>query len=124
MAVDYSERIQTIEFVNVFPSMNGDGHVFLMTAITDKMNRVLVYAPMVKVGDHQINSGWEEESDWYTSLYNIRRRRYCQFITDLFAVKNTDNSFEYFKIMYLDGKFVPQVKKEDVEKLFGCDVIG
>ena len=57
MAIDYNENIKDIEFINVFPSMSSSGHVFLMTAITDKGNRVLVYAPMVKVGDYQINSG-------------------------------------------------------------------
>jgi hypothetical protein len=52
MAVDYTESIKDIEFINVFPSMGGGDHVFLMTAITDKGNRVLVYAPMVKVGNY------------------------------------------------------------------------
>ena len=40
MAIDYTESIKDIEFINVFPSMSGGGHVFLMTAITDKGNRV------------------------------------------------------------------------------------
>jgi hypothetical protein len=52
MAIDYSENIKDIEFINVFPSMGSSGHVFLMTAITDKGNRVLVYAPMIKVGNY------------------------------------------------------------------------
>ena len=124
MAVDYSEIIRDIEFINVFPSMSGGGHVFLMTAITDKGNRVLVYAPMVKLGDYQINSGIDCDCDWRTSLYDIAHRRYCQFITDIFAVKNTNNQNEFFKVFYLDGNFKQKIKKEEIEKMFGCEIDG
>ena len=124
MAIDYSETIDKIEFVNMFPSMNSNDHVFLMTAITNKGNRVLIYAPVVKVGDYQINSGTEYDCDWRTSLYNITHRRYCQFITDIFAVKNTNNQSEFFKVFYLDGNFKQKVKKEDIEKMFGCEIDG
>ena len=124
MAIDYIERIDKIEFVNMFPSMSGGDHVFLMTAITDKGNRVLIYAPMVKVGDYQINSGADYECDWYTSLYDIVHRRYCQFVTDIFAVKNTNNHDEFFKVFYLDGNFKQKIKREEIEKLFGCEIDG
>lgn len=124
MAIDYSESIKDIEFINVFPSMNSNDHVFLMTAITNKGNRVLIYAPMVKVGDYQINSGAEYDCDWRTSLYNIAHRRYCQFITDIFAVKNANNQGEFFKVFYLDGNFKQKIKKEDIEKMFGCEIDG
>lgn len=126
MAVDYSEIIDKIEFVNIFPSMNSNDHVFLMTAITNKGNRVLVYAPMVKLGNHQINSvgEYEYDCDWYTPLREIVRRRYCQFITDIFAVKNANNQDEFFKVFYLDGNFKQKIKKEDIEKMFGCEIDG
>lgn len=124
MAIDYSENIKDIEFINVFPSMNSSGHVFLMTAITNKGNRVLVYAPMVKVGDYQINSGAECDSDWHTSLYNITHRRYCQMITDLFVVKGIGGHDEFFKVIYLDGDFRQKIKKEEIEKMFGCEIDG
>ena len=124
MAIDYSETIDKIEFVNIFPSLNSNDHVFLMTAITNKGNRVLVYAPMVKVGDYQINSGAEYDCDWRTSLYDITHRRYCQFITDIFAVKNANNQGEFFKVFYLDGNFKQKIKKEDIEKMFGCEIDG
>lgn len=124
MAIDYSENIKDIEFINVFPSMTGGGHVFLMTAITDKGNRVLVYAPMVKVGDYQINSGIEDGYDWHTSLHNITHRRYCQIITDMFMVKGVGGHDEYFKVIYLDGDFKQKIKKEAIEKMFGCEIDG
>jgi hypothetical protein len=124
MAVDYSENIKDIEFINVFPSMSRGDHVFLMTAITDKGNRVLVYAPMVKVGDYQINSGVEHDCDWHTSLYNIAHRRYCQMITDMFVVKGVSGYDEFFKIIYLDGDFKRKIKKEDIERMFGCKIDG
>jgi hypothetical protein len=124
MAIDYSENIKDIEFINVFPSMSSSGHVFLMTAITDKGNRVLVYAPMVKVGNYQINSGVESDCDWYTSLYNITHRRYCQFITDMFVVKSINKHDEFFKVIYLDGDFRQKIRKEDIEKIFGCEIDG
>ena len=124
MAVDYNEKIKDIEFINVFPSMSHAGHVFLMTAITDKSNRVLVYAPLVRVGDSEITSGYDTDADWHTSLYNIAHRRYCKFITDLFAVESTDKEQEYFKIFYLDGNFKRKIKKEDIERIFGCEIDG
>ena len=126
MAVDYSERIDKIEFINMFPSMNSSDHVFLMTAITNKGNRVLVYAPMVKLSNSQINSGcdYDCDGDWRTPLREIARRRYCQFITDVFAVKSTNGHDEFFKILYLDGDFKQKIKKEEIEKLFGCEIDG
>ena len=124
MAVDYNERIQGIEFINVFPSLNHAGHVFIMTAITDKGHRVLVYAPLIRVGDFEIESGYDSDADWRTSLYNIAHRRYCKFITDLFVVESTDKNCEYFKIIYLDGDFKQKIKKEEVEKMFGCEIDG
>lgn len=124
MAVDYSERIKDIEFINMFPSMNNSGHVFLMTAITDSGNRVLVYAPMVKLSDAQINTYSESEYDWHCTLRDISLRRRCQFMTEMFAVKSTNSCNEYFKIIYLDGVFTKHIKKEDIEKLFGCEIDG
>lgn len=124
MAIDYTENIKDIEFINMFPSMDGSGHVFLMTAITNKGNRVLVYAPMVKVGNYQISFGIDCDCDWYTSLYNITHRRYCQMITDMFVVKSIDGRDEFFKIIYLDGNFKQKIKKEEIEKIFGCEIDG
>lgn len=124
MAVDYSERIKDIEFINVFPSISHVEHVFLMTAITDKDHRVLVYAPLVKVGDYEIASGYDYDADWRTSLYNIAHRRYCKFMADLFAVESLNKNGEFFKIIYLDGDFKQKIKKEEIEKLFGCEIDG
>jgi hypothetical protein len=124
MAIDYNENIKDIEFINVFPSASHVGHVFLMTAITDKGHRVLVYAPLVRVGDSEITSGYDTEADWYTSLYNIVHRRYCKFITDLFAVENLNKNGEFFKVIYLDGNFKQKIKKEEIEKMFGCEIDG
>lgn len=124
MVIDYTESIKDIEFINVFPSINHVGHVFLMTAITDKERRVLVYAPLVRVGDFEIASGYDADADWYTSLYNIVHRRYCKFITDLFVVENINKKGEFFKIIYLDGDFTQKVKKEEIEKIFGCEIDG
>ena len=124
MAVDYSERIESIEFINMFPSMNSGGHVFLMTAITDKGNRVLVYAPMVKLGGADIQSYTESEYDWRCTLRDISLRRHCKFMTEMFAVKSTNGGSEFFKIVYLDGVFTKHIKKEEIEKLFGCEIDG
>ena len=124
MAIDFNERIKDIEFINVFPSMSHAGHVFLMTAITDKGHRVLVYAPLIKVGDFEVESGYDSDADWHTSLYNIVNRRYCKFITDVFVVENANKHDEFFKIVYLDGVFTKHIKKEEIEKLFGCEIDG
>jgi hypothetical protein len=104
--------------------MSHVGHVFLMTAITDKGHRVLVYAPLVKVGDYEVASGYDYDADWHTSLHNIVHRRYCKFITDLFAVESLNKNGEFFKIIYLDGNFKQKIKKEEIEKMFGCEIDG
>lgn len=124
MNIDYNERIKDIEFINMFPSMNSGGHVFLMTAITDKGNRILVYAPVVKLGEASINSYCDEDYSWKTTLRNISLRRHCQFMTEMFAVKSTNNFDEFFKIIYLDGNFKTKIKKSEIEKLFGCEIDG
>ena len=124
MAIDYSERIKDIEFINMFPSMNSGGHVFLMTAITDKGNRVLLYAPMVRLGDADIHSYTDDEYDWHCTLREISLRRHCKFMTEMFAVKSTNGGSEFFKIVYLDGVFTKHIKKEEIEKLFGCEIDG
>lgn len=124
MNIDYNESIKDIEFINMFPSMNSSGHVFIMTAITDKGNRILVYAPVVKLGKASINSYCDEDYSWRTTLRDITLRRHCQFMTEMFAVKSTNNYDEFFKIFYLDGNFKTKIKKSEIEKLFGCEIDG
>ena len=126
MAVDYNESIKDIEFINMFPSMNSAGHVFLMTAITDKGNRVLVYAPVVRLGEARIDSYTENDYDydWYRPLREIVARRHCSFMTEMFAVKSANGYDEFFKVIYLDGDFKRKVKKEEIEKMFGCEIDG
>ena len=124
MSIDYNESIKDIEFINMFPSMNSGGHVFIMTAITDKGNRILVYAPVVKLGEASINSYCDEDYSWRTTLRDITLRRHCQFMTEMFAVKSTNNYDEFFKIFYLDGNFKTKIKKSEIEKLFGCEIDG
>lgn len=124
MAVDFTETIKDIEFINMFPSMKSSGHVFLMTAITDKGNRVLIYAPMVKLGDAQINSYSASDYDWHCTLREISLRRHCQFMTEMFAIQSTNGESEFFKIVYLDGVFTKHIKKEEIEKVFGCVIDG
>ena len=124
MAVDFSERIKDIEFINMFPSMNSSGHVFLMTAITDKGNRVLLSAPMVKLGEAYMYSYTDNEYDWHCTLKEISLRRHCKFMTEMFAVNSTNGGSEFFKIVYLDGVFTKHIKKEEIEKMFGCEIDG
>ena len=124
MAIDYNERIKDIEFINMFPSMNSSGHVFLMTAITDKGNRVLLYAPMVRLDEAGIHSYTDDEYDWHCTLREISLRRHCKFTTEMFVVNSTNGCGEFFKIVYLDGVFTKHIKKEEIEKLFGCEIDG
>ena len=124
MAVDYSERIDKIEFINMFPSMNNSGHVFIMTAITDKGNRVLIYARMVMLSEADIHSYTDDDYEWRCTLREISLRRHCKFMTEMFAVNSTNGGSEFFKVVYLDGPFTKHIKKEDIEKLFGCEIDG
>ena len=128
------ERIQRTELINIFPSSasNGD-HVFIMTAITDLGNRVLIYAPLVKLDEKSIKT--EDLSGWFdcyndickSSLYQLARSRFIKFFADMYAVKETSGEF-FFKVFYLDqfdGIFEkPKIDKQEIEKLFGCEVNG
>ena len=126
MAIDITESIDIVEYMNMYPSMTGGGHVFIMTAITNKGNRVLIYAPMVTISSHSIESSASDEYDaeWRRTLDEIRHRRYCKFFSEFFAVKSTDGCSEYFKVIYLDGVHKPTVRKEEIEKMFGCKIDG
>ncbi len=128
------ERIQRTELINVFPSSTSNGdHVFIMTAITDLGNRVLIYAPLVKLDERSIKTEEQfEPFEFYNDvcklhLYDIARSRFLKFFADMYAVKEASGEF-FFKVFYLDqfdGIFEkPKIDKQEIEKLFGCEVNG
>lgn len=129
MAMNFNEAIVDIEFINIFPSKNSEEFVFLLTAITDENNRVLVYAPMVRV-ENTIEM--LEDQDWdldftkrHIPLSALVQSRTCRFLTDVYAVKESrSNNHNFFKIIYLDDDFHLVIRKKDIEKLFGCVIDG
>ena len=126
MAIDKSERVDFVEYMTVYPSLTEGQYVFLMVAITDKKNRVLIYAPMVKVGPHSIEAIDQNdyEGDWRRPLSEICRRKYCKFMAEFFSINSTDNSEEFFKVLVLDGNTKPKIRREEIERLFGCKIDG
>ena len=120
------ERISHIEFVNIYPS-GADNHVFIMTAVTSGSHRILIYAPMISLYDTTMDSSYEPEEvyDWrHRPIMSLRGKRTVRFGTTIYSIKSTNNCEEFFKVICLDGPAEKAVKKEDIEKLFGCKIDG
>lgn len=129
MAFMKTDYLKKIEFLILYPNEEGD-KTLLATAITTEGYRVLLYAPSVSTPTMELNNQQE-----YEELYDARNipimklpsMRTLKIENTAYLMQNRHNECEtwYIKVIYLDG---PQskslVKKEEVEKLFGCVIDG
>lgn len=123
---DYIERF---EFFTIYPNKEG-GNTLIATLLTRDGYRALMYAPSVSPIDAEINTGTyvEEIRDIRNvPLLRLETAREFKYNGSIYCLQDKHNAREnwYCKVIYLDGPMSKTiVKKEEVEKLFGCAING
>ena len=129
MAFTETDYLKEVEFLTLYPNEEGD-KTLLATAITAEGYRVLLYAPSVSTPMMEMNSRQEYE-EYYDArnipIMKLPCMRTLKIENTAYLMKGRHNECEtwYIKVVYLDGpQSKPTVKKEEVEKLFGCYIDG
>ena len=127
MAFVKNDYLKEIEFLTLYPNSEGD-KTLLATALTTEGHRVLLYAPSVSSPDMLMDSRQNYE-EYYDArnipIVKLPGMRTLKIENTVCFMKGYHNENEewFIKIIYLDGpKSKPLVKKEEVEKLFGCQI--
>ena len=129
MAFMKTDYLKKVEFLTLYPNEEGD-KTLLATAITAEGYRVLLYAPSVSTPTIELDSRQEYEECYDARNIPIGKlsgMRTLKIENTVYLMKNRHNECEtwYIKVVYLDGpQSKPTVKKEEVEKLFGCQIDG
>lgn len=114
---------RNIEYMVVYPNGRPDEKVLLIIA-KEKEERWLIYAPRV------IQRTLEIEQDLSArEIYDGRGYKLADYCSAREIIVNNElyvlaDKTTYFNIIPLDKQFKPTVKKEEVEKLFGCQIDG
>lgn len=115
-----------IEYMVTYPAVgcNSSERVLLMVLNTKDSGRWLVYAPRVvqRNCEMTMDSRYNEYRDARGhTIAEIEQSREVIINNELFAL--SDNKV-FFNLVALDQQYKPTVKKEEVEKLFGCRIDG
>lgn len=127
MAFMKTDYLKKVEFLTLYPNEEGE-KTLLATAITTEGYRVLLYAPSVSTPTIELDSRQEYEKCYDARNIPITKlpgMRTLKIENTVYLMKNCHNECEtwYIKIVYLDGpQSKPTVKREEVEKLFGCKI--
>ena len=114
---------RNIEYMAVYPNGRPDEKVLLVVA-KEKNERWLIYAPRV------IQRTIEMEQDLTArEIYDGRGHKLAEYCSAREILLNNEmyvlaDDTTYFNIISLDNQHKPTVKKEEVEKLFGCRIDG
>ena len=112
---------RNIEYMAVYPNGRPDEKVLLIVA-KEKGERWLIYAPRV------ITHSLEMEQDLSTrEIYDGYGHKLAEYCSAREVVVNNElyvlaDERTYFNIIPLDKQHKPIVKKEEVERLFGCQI--
>lgn len=129
--MDFTEMdfLKEVEFLTLYPNKE-DGRTLLATAITTKGYRVLLYAPSVSIPEIEVNNYQEYETCYdarYIPITTLPSMGTLKIENTVYLMRGCHKECETWriKIIYLDGpQSKPLVKKEEVEKLFGCLIDG
>ena len=124
-----NDYLKEIEYITFYPNKSGE-KTLIATAITVEGWRVMLYAPSVSTVELSLNSTNE-----YNEVRDARNipiavlpsMRTLKIEGTGYLIKGPHNEREpwFLKVLYLDGpQSKPIVKKEEVEKLFGCQIYG
>lgn len=123
------DYIEKFEYLTIYPNAEG-GNVLLATLLTRAGYRAIMYSPSVSPINIDLDtiSQWEEYRDARNiPIGKLEQSREVRINGQIFAYKNKLHEKEnwFFKVVYLDGPMSKTiVKKEEVEKLFGCQIDG
>lgn len=129
MAHIKNDYLQEVEFLTLYPNKEGN-KTLLATALTTEGYRVLLYAPSVSISMMEMNSRQEYEECYdarHIPITELPGMRTLKIENTAYFMKGRRNENEtwFIKIIYLDGpQSKPLVKKEEIEKLFGCTIDG
>lgn len=121
------DYIEKFEYLTIYPNAEG-GNVLLATILTKAGYRAIMYSPSVSPIDFDLDTtpSWEEYRDVCNMPIGIiEQSRGVRINGQIFAYKDKlhENEKWFFKVVYLDGPMSKTtVKKEEVERLFGCKI--
>ena len=123
------DYIEKFEYMTIYPNAEGS-NVLLATLLTRGGYRAIMYSPSVSPIDLNLDTinAFEEYRDARNVPIGIlEHSREVRINGQVFAYKNKlhENENWFFKVVYLDGPMSKTtVKKEEIEKLFGCTING
>ncbi len=112
-----------IEYMAVYPNGRPEEKVLLIVA-TEMGERWLIYAPRV------IQHALEVEQDLSArEIYDGRGRKLAEYSSAREIILNNElyvlaDEKTFFNVVSLDRLHKPTIKKEEIEKLFGCEING
>lgn len=121
--------LQEVEFLTLYPNKES-GRTLFAIATTTKGYRVLLYAPSVSTPITEVNNYQEYETCYDARnipISSLPSMRTLKIENTVYLMRDHHNECEtwHIKVVYLDGpQSKPLVKKEEVEKLFGCRIDG
>ena len=116
---------QSIEYMATYPAIDGkENEKVLMVVLNTTEGRWLLYAPRViqREMDLEISSGYEEIRGLHNVVLNLIPFGREMVINNSLYVLTDKETF--FNLIALDKQPKPTVKKEEIEKLFGCKIDG
>ena len=130
MNIDMNQSIRPndIEYMTAYPKMGGrpEEKVLLIVGRTVEGYRYLVYAPTVILKNTEMEQdiGYTEYygGKHHTLLGSIPTSRKITLNNEMYVLPNDNETF--FNLIFLDKQPTLHVKKEDIEKMFGCKIDG
>ena len=117
---------QNVEYMATYPAVNGKNNekVLIVVLNTLEGSRWLLYAPRViqRVMDVEASIGYQEVRGYCNILLDQIPFSREMIINNSFYVLPDEKTF--FNLVALDEQPKPTVKKEEIEKLFGCKIDG
>ena len=114
---------RNIEYMAVYPNGRPDEKA-LFVIVKEKGERWLIYAPKVTQCTIEM-----EQDLTAREIYDGRGHKLAEYCSAREIILNNEmyilaDDKTYFNIISLDKQHKPTVKKEEVEKLFGCCIDG
>ena len=117
---------QDVEFMTTYPVVGGRANerALMVVLNTAENGRWLLYSPSVMQREMNVESsyGYQDYRDFRGNTI-LRRTLGREIIisNELYVLSNDDVAF---KLIALDSQQKRTVKKEEIEKLFGCTIDG